>query len=112
MNSGSKAATAFRTIGEVAKELRLDTHVLRFWESKFPQVRPFRGAGNRRYYRPEDVDLLRKIKRLLHEEGYTIEGALRLLSGSSTVEPRDGHETVRQAVKELEEVRRLLASVT
>lgn len=112
MNSGSKAATAFRTIGEVAKELRLDTHVLRFWESKFPQVRPFRGAGNRRYYRPEDVDLLRKIKRLLHEEGYTIEGALRLLSGSSAVEPRDGHETVRQAVKELEEVRRLLASVT
>ena len=109
MSSGSKSATAFRTIGEVAKELRLDTHVLRFWESKFPQVRPFRGAGNRRYYRPEDVDLLRKIKRLLHEEGYTIEGALRLLGGSSAVEPRGGHETVRQVVKELEEVRRLLA---
>ena len=112
MNSGSKAATAFRTIGEVAKELRLDTHVLRFWESKFPQVRPFRGAGNRRYYRSEDVDLLRKIKRLLHEEGYTIEGALRLLSAPSAVKPRDSHEAIRRAVKELEEVRRLLASVT
>ena len=100
MNSGSKAATAFRTIGEVAKELRLDTHVLRFWEIEVSAGQAVQGgAGNRRYYRPEDVDLLRKIKRLLHEEGYTIEGALRLLSGSSAVEPRDGHETVRQAVK-------------
>ena len=112
MNSGGKAATAFRTIGEVASELGLDPHVLRFWESKFPQVKPFRGAGNRRYYRPEDVELLRKIKRLLHEEGYTIDGALRLLSGPPAAEPRDGRETIRQAVKELEEVRRLLAGVT
>ena len=112
MNSGGKAASAFRTIGEVARDLALDAHVLRFWESKFPQVKPFRGSGNRRYYRPEDVDLLRKIKRLLHEEGYTIDGALRLLSGPSAVEARDGRETIRQAVKELEEVRRLLAGVT
>lgn len=112
MNSGGKAATAFRTIGEVAKELGLDAHVLRFWESKFPQVKPFRGTGNRRYYRPEDVDLLRTIRRLLHEEGYTIDGALRLLSGPSAAEPRDGRETIRRAVKELEEVRRLLAGVS
>ncbi len=112
MNSGTKSATAFRTIGEVAKELGLDAHVLRFWESKFPQVNPVRGSGNRRYYRPEDVDLLRKIKRLLHEEGYTIEGALRLLSDTSALESRDAREAIRQVVKELEEVRRLLAGVT
>ena len=112
MNSGGKTATAFRTIGEVAKELGLDPHVLRFWESKFPQVRPFRSTGNRRYYRSEDVDLLRKIKCLLHEEGYTIEGALRLLSGPSATESRDGREAIRQAIRELEEVRRLLAGVT
>lgn len=112
MSPGGKAATAFRTIGEVARELGLDAHVLRFWESKFPQVKPFRGTGNRRYYRPEDVNLLRKIKRLLHEEGYTIDGALRLLSGPPPAEPRDGRETIRRAVKELEEVRRLLAGVT
>lgn len=112
MNSGGKAATAVRTIGEVASELGLDAHVLRFWESKFPQVKPFRGSGNRRYYRPEDVDLLRKIKRLLHEEGYTIDGALRLLSGPSAVEPPDRRQTILRAVKELEEVRRLLAGAT
>ncbi len=112
MNSGDKSVTAFRTIGEVAGELGLDAHVLRFWESKFPQVKPFRGTGNRRYYRPEDVDLLRKIRRLLHEEGYTIDGALRLLSGPSAVASLDGHQTIRQAVRELEEVRRLLTDVT
>ncbi len=112
MRSGGKAATALRTIGEVARELDLDAHVLRFWESKFPQVKPVRGSGNRRYYRSQDIDHLRKIRCLLYEEGYTIDGALRLLNAAPVVAPRDGREMIRRAVKELEEVRRLLTRVT
>jgi DNA-binding transcriptional MerR regulator len=77
----SKAAGAFRTISEVADELDVAQHVLRFWESKFPQVRPLKRGGGRRYYRPEDVDLLRRIRSLLYEEGYTIKGAQKLLRG-------------------------------
>ncbi len=78
---GSKSAGAFRTISEVADELDVAQHVLRFWESKFPQVRPLKRGGGRRYYRPEDVDLLRRIRSLLYEEGYTIKGAQKLLKG-------------------------------
>jgi DNA-binding transcriptional MerR regulator len=74
-----KSAAAFRTISEVAGELDVAQHVLRFWESKFPQVRPLKRGGGRRYYRPEDVDLLRQIRSLLYEEGYTIKGAQKLL---------------------------------
>jgi DNA-binding transcriptional MerR regulator len=74
-----KSATAFRTISEVATELDVAQHVLRFWESKFPQVRPLKRGGGRRYYRPEDVDLLRQIRSLLYDEGYTIKGAQKLL---------------------------------
>jgi DNA-binding transcriptional MerR regulator len=77
----SKAAGAFRTISEVADDLDVAQHVLRFWESKFPQVRPLKRGGGRRYYRPEDVDLLRRIRSLLYEEGYTIKGAQKLLRG-------------------------------
>jgi DNA-binding transcriptional MerR regulator len=77
----SKSAGAFRTISEVADELDVAQHVLRFWESKFPQVRPLKRGGGRRYYRPEDVDLLRRIRSLLYEEGYTIKGAQKLLKG-------------------------------
>ena len=76
-----KSAAAFRTISEVAGELDVAQHVLRFWESKFPQVRPLKRGGGRRYYRPEDVDLLRQIRSLLYEEGYTIKGAQKLLAG-------------------------------
>jgi DNA-binding transcriptional MerR regulator len=76
-----KSAAAFRTISEVAGELDVAQHVLRFWESKFPQVRPLKRGGGRRYYRPEDVDLLRQIRSLLYEEGYTIKGAQKLLRG-------------------------------
>ncbi|MGI9417721.1 MAG: MerR family transcriptional regulator [Geminicoccaceae bacterium] len=75
----TKSAGAFRTISEVADELDVAQHVLRFWESKFPQVRPLKRGGGRRYYRPEDVDLLRRIRSLLYEEGYTIKGAQKLL---------------------------------
>jgi DNA-binding transcriptional MerR regulator len=77
--SAGKSAGAFRTTTEVAKELDLPAHVLRFWESKFPQVSPLRRAGGRRYYRPEDVELLRRIRQCLHQEGYTIRGVQKLL---------------------------------
>jgi DNA-binding transcriptional MerR regulator len=76
---GQKSQAAFRTISEVADELDVAQHVLRFWESKFAQVRPLKRGGGRRYYRPEDVDLLRQIRSLLYDEGYTIKGAQKLL---------------------------------
>lgn len=74
-----KAPDAFRTISEVADELDIPQHVLRFWESRFPQIRPMKRAGGRRYYRPDDVDLLRGIRHLLYGEGYTIRGVQRIL---------------------------------
>ena len=74
-----KSAAAFRTISEVAEELDVPQHVLRFWESKFPQVRPMKRGGGRRYYRPEDVRLLRRIRELLYTDGYTIKGVQKLL---------------------------------
>ena len=74
-----KSADAFRTISEVAEDLRLPQHVLRFWETRFPQIRPLKRAGGRRYYRPADTVLLRTIRQLLYEEGYTIKGVQRLL---------------------------------
>jgi DNA-binding transcriptional MerR regulator len=75
----NKAPDAFRTISEVADDLDLPQHVLRFWESRFPQVRPMKRGGGRRYYRPEDIDLLRGIRHLLYGEGYTIRGVQRIL---------------------------------
>ena len=75
----SKSAHAFRTISEVAELLETPTHVLRFWESRFPQVKPVKGAGGRRYYRPDDVQLLAGIKKLLHDDGMTIRGVQKLL---------------------------------
>jgi DNA-binding transcriptional MerR regulator len=75
----SKAAEAFRTISEVAGELDVQKHVLRFWEARFPQVRPMKRGGGRRYYRPEDMELLRGIRHLLHAEGYTIKGVQKIL---------------------------------
>jgi DNA-binding transcriptional MerR regulator len=74
-----KSETAFRTISEVAEVLDVPQHVLRFWESKFPQVRPLKRGGGRRYYRPEDVALLRKIRNWLYGQGYTIKGVQKLL---------------------------------
>lgn len=75
----SKAVSAFRTISEVADELVVQKHVLRFWEVKFPQIRPMKRGGGRRYYRPEDMVLLRGIQHLLHAEGYTIKGVQKIL---------------------------------
>lgn len=70
-----KAATAYRTISEVAEDLDVPQHVLRFWETRFPQIHPRKGAGGRRYYRPADIDLLRRIRKLLYDDGFTIRGA-------------------------------------
>jgi len=82
----SKSAAAYRTISEVSDELDLAPHVLRFWETKFTQVQPLKRAGNRRYYRPEDVELLQKIRRLLHDQGYTIKGVQKLLKSPPQLE--------------------------
>ena len=74
-----KAPDAFRTISEVAEEINVPQHVLRFWESRFNQIRPLKRGGGRRYYRPDDVDLLRGVRHLLYGEGYTIRGVQRIL---------------------------------
>jgi DNA-binding transcriptional MerR regulator len=74
-----KAAQAFRTISEVADELDVPKHVLRFWEMRFPQIKPMKRGGGRRYYRPADVELLKGIRHLLHAEGYTIKGVQKIL---------------------------------
>ncbi len=77
--ASGKSRTAFRTISEVSTMLEVPQHVLRFWETKFVQLRPLKRGGGRRYYRPEDVDLLRTIQRLLHQDGYTIKGVQKWL---------------------------------
>lgn len=75
-----KSDQAFRTIGELAGELGLPQHILRYWETRFPQLKPLQRAGNRRYYRPDDVALAHRIHRLLSDEGYTIRGVQQLLA--------------------------------
>lgn len=104
---GAKSPAAFRTIAEVSDELDLPQHVLRFWESKFPQIRPLKRGGGRRYYRPEDIVLLRRIRSLLHDEGYTIRGAQKLLRQKKpaadeprTEVPPDVPETVPEPAAE------------
>ena len=82
----AKGPAAFRTIGEVADDLDLPPHVLRFWESKFPQLRPLKRGGGRRYYRPEDIILLRHIRQCLYQDGYTIRGVQKLL-GAAAADP-------------------------
>ena len=77
--ASSKSVDAYRTISEVAEDLGLPQHVLRFWETRFPQIKPLKRAGGRRFYRPEDVELLRAVKTLLYNDGYTIKGVLRML---------------------------------
>ena len=127
-----KSAFAFRTISEVSKELQVPTHVLRFWEAKFSSIKPLKRGGGRRYYRPEDLDLLRKIKSLLYEDGYTIKGVQKLLkdqnkevpdlikalSPSEILRGRDNQEDltvskkeqIKEIVDELEELRDYLRS--
>jgi DNA-binding transcriptional MerR regulator len=118
-----KSEQAFRTIGELASELDVPQHILRYWESRFPQLKPLQRAGNRRYYRPADVALARRIHRLLNQDGYTIRGVQQLLAsgaadgdpGSPAAEPaRAGlplHPEPQPAVplEELRAIRRILA---
>ncbi|MEO0388605.1 MAG: MerR family transcriptional regulator [Pseudomonadota bacterium] len=106
-----KSSEAFRTISEVAEILDIPAHVLRFWESRFAQVKPIKRGGGRRYYRPQDIDLLRGIQMLLHREGYTIKGVQKILRERgakyvATLAPvdlaqalaEDGHEPVAEEV--------------
>ena len=76
---GEKSPDAFRTIGELSEELGIAQHILRYWETRFPQLKPLQRAGNRRYYRPADVELVKRIHRLLNQEGYTVRGVQQLL---------------------------------
>ncbi|WP_043341466.1 MerR family transcriptional regulator [Belnapia moabensis] len=107
-----KAPTAFRTISEVADDLHIPQHVLRFWETKFPQLKPLKRGGGRRYYRPEDIGLLRRIADLLYTQGYTIKGVQRLLRegglGEADLplpEPAEaGPESLRSIIEELEDI--------
>jgi DNA-binding transcriptional MerR regulator len=91
--TGDKDPGAFRTIGELSSELGVAQHILRYWETKFPQLRPLQRAGNRRYYRPADVELARTIHRLLNSEGYTVRGVQKLLRS------KDGGHDFTQAVQ-------------
>jgi len=100
-----KAAGAFLTIGELAQQLQIEQHVLRFWESKFLQIQPLKRAGGRRYYRPDDANLLRRIQALLYRDGYTIRGVQNLLASEQS------GQSLRSA-SEPETVTALQASLT
>lgn len=83
-----KSDQAFRTIRELADDLGVPQHILRYWETRFPQLRPLQRAGNRRYYRPADVALAQRIHRLLNQDGYTIRGVQKLLADGTPDEPQ------------------------
>ena len=87
MPAAQKDPEAFRTIGELSEELGVAQHILRYWETKFPQLRPLQRAGNRRYYRAADVQLARRIHHLLNHEGYTVRGVQKLLNDRSRAAP-------------------------
>tara|TARA_B100000575_G_scaffold104508_1_gene83265 strand:+ start:2880 stop:3323 length:444 start_codon:yes stop_codon:yes gene_type:complete len=131
---GGKSPGAFRTISEVSNALEVPPHVLRFWETKFPQIKPLKRGGGRRYYRPEDVSLLRQIRQLLYNDGYTIKGVQRLLKEGAlkntaqlgvvtTNEPDEQKQsqnstssslekaTLRSIVDDLRSLRKLLSTV-
>jgi DNA-binding transcriptional MerR regulator len=109
MPGAEKAAGALRTIGELAQEIGRPQHILRYWETRFPQLRPLTRAGNRRYYRPEDVALVRRIHDLLSNQGYTIRGVQKLLAAekgnkaaraaAGTAAPASPTKTDTQALK-------------
>jgi DNA-binding transcriptional MerR regulator len=88
--ASGKAEGAFRTIGEVAADLGLPQHILRYWETRFSQLRPLQRAGNRRYYRPADVELVHRINRLLNQDGYTVRGVKKLLDEERGTPPPAG----------------------
>ena len=101
-NGKKKSVNAFRTISEVATEMELPQHVLRFWESKFSQIKPMKRGGGRRYYRPEDLEVLVRIRTLLYEDGYTIKGVQKLfkeggITAMSGPHSLDGQASVTQS---------------
>jgi DNA-binding transcriptional MerR regulator len=105
-----KSAAAFRTIGEVSDEIGVKQHILRYWETCFPQLRPVTRAGNRRYYRPEDVALVRRIDGLLNAQGYTVKGVQKLLSGKGGEEPvAPAPSAAALPIGELQAIRAMLA---
>jgi DNA-binding transcriptional MerR regulator len=89
----SKSAAAYKTIGEISDQFGIARHVLRYWETRFTQLRPLQRSGNRRYYRPDDVALVERINRLINQEGYTVKGVQALLS-SGGEQPRSGAPTL------------------
>ena len=100
MASSSKSAQAFRTISEVATELDLPQHVLRFWETKFNAIKPMKRGGGRRYYRPNDIVLLQRIRGLLYDDGYTIKGVQKLLrEGGGKIDLPEGKGKVGEAIQ-------------
>jgi len=112
-----KSEHAFRTIGELASDLGVPQHILRYWETRFPQLRPLQRAGNRRYYRPDDVALARRIHRLLNEEGYTIRGVQQLLKAgggdeADSATPAAAAPAARQGAFPAEQLRALRRSLT
>lgn len=98
MSASQKSPSAFLTIGELAESLGLPQHILRYWETRFKQLKPLQRAGNRRYYRPEDAALARKINHWLNVEGYTVKGVQKLLSGG-TVTAEDQISVVAPALE-------------
>jgi DNA-binding transcriptional MerR regulator len=114
-DSRQKSDHAFRTIGELASELGVPQHVLRYWETRFPQLKPLQRAGNRRYYRSDDVALARRIHRLLNKDGYTIRGVQQLLDrgGGEDLVAAAGPTPANQhsdfPAEDLRQLRRMLA---
>ena len=113
----NKSKAAFRTIAEVAEELGVATHVLRFWETKFPQIKPMKRSGGRRYYRPDDVELVRRIRDFLYEKRYTIEGVQKLFKEKGVKAilgeeiQKDFFEETANSVELNEESRKLISYV-
>ena len=116
--ASGKSEQAFRTIGELAAELGVPQHILRYWETRFPQLRPLQRAGNRRYYRPADVALAQRIHRLLNQDGYTIRGVQQLLASgapdappteAAAPEPEAAEADATLPMEELRAIRALLA---
>lgn len=108
----SKSADAFRTISEVAEELDLPQHVLRFWETRFKQIKPMKRGGGRRYYRPDDVELLKGIRHLLYAEGYTIKGVQRILKEQGNRHVMATADGVMPVVEEPQEQQKTAVSVS
>ena len=107
-----KSAQAFRTISEVAEELDIPQHVLRFWETRFAQIKPMKRGGGRRYYRPADVDLLKGIRHLLYSQGFTIRGVQRILKENGTAHVVEiGRGTVRVGEPQVEAARPVARSL-